>query len=252
MRSFILKTTSVLACAVAPFMASQAQAQGDGYVGVSAGYGWSKADVTTQATGTGYFATSSVTAINDAGIQKVKPAGALGGIDAGYDFHSGKWVFGVAADLSWLHNSDSASTTVTYPCCSPTTFTVDQRVSTKWLTTARARIGYDVGGAVLYATGGYAGVKARYAASFTDTFASALEGSTTSKFRSGWVLGGGADIKLAPNWSVEPEYLHADFGSLSAPDGSLSISGGDYPARIFTHDADLKANIVRVGFHYHF
>jgi outer membrane immunogenic protein len=195
-----------------------------------------------------------VPAIATAGAQQVKPAGLIGGIDAGYDAHSGNWVFGLAADLSWLHHSDSASTTATYPCCAPTAFTVTQSVSTKYLATVRARIGYDVGGTVVYATGGYAGIKARYSALFTDTFATALEAGTSSKFRSGWVIGGGADIKITPNWTIQPEFLHADFGHFNAPAGTLTAftPAIPFPTNVFTHRASLKANIARVGFHYHF
>ena len=253
MRTSLLKATSALTLAVAPFIASQAHAQG-GYVGVSAGYGWSKADVNTSTvfSSTGYFNTTSVPAINTAGAQHVKPRSFIGGVDAGYDFNSGNVVFGVAADLSWMHDKKTASATVTYPCCSPTAFTVTQSVSTKWLATARARVGYDVGGAMIYATGGWAGVKARYSALFTDTFATALESGSTSKFRSGWVLGGGADIKVSPNWTVQPEFLHADFGHFNAPAGTLTAftPAISFPTNVFTHRASLKTNIVRIGVHY--
>ena len=255
MRTSLLSLTSALTLVGAPFIATQAHAQGSGgYVGVSAGYGWSKADVDTSTvySSTGYFASSSVTAINSAGAQHVKPRSFLGGIDAGYDFHSGNAVFGIAADLSWMHDKKSASATVVYPCCSPTSFTVSQSMSTKWLATARARAGYDVGGAVIYATGGWAGVKARYAAQFTDTYASALESGSSSKFRSGWVVGGGADIKVTPNWTVEPEFLHADFGHFGAPASTLAAQGTTWPTSVFTHRATLTANIARGGVHYHF
>jgi outer membrane immunogenic protein len=253
----LLKAGSLLAFAAAPFVASEAFAQGDGYVGVSVGYGWTKADVNTSTvfSSTGYFASSSVPAINAAGQQQVKPKGLLAGIDAGYDFHSGNLVFGLAADLSRLHDSKAAATTVTYPCCSPTSFTVTQGVSTRWMATVRARVGMDVGGgSVVYVTGGYAGIKARYSSLFTDTFASAFEAGTSSKWRSGWVVGGGADIKVAPQWSIQPEFLHADFGHFGAPASVLTTTPGTttWPTSVFTHRASLKANIARVGFHYHF
>jgi outer membrane immunogenic protein len=251
-----LKIASLLALAATPLMASQAHAQGGGYVGVSAGYGWSKADVNTSTvfSSTGYFATTSVPAINTAGAQHVKPQSFVGGIDAGYDFTSGNLLFGIAADLSWMDDKKTASTTVTYPCCAPTAFTVTQSMSTKWLATARVRAGYDVGGAVIYLTGGWAGVKARYSAQFTDTFATALESGTSSKFRSGWVLGGGADIKVDPHWTVQPEFLHADFGHFGAPGGTLTAftPAISFPTNTFTHRASLKTNILRVGVHYHF
>ena len=247
----------LLAAAVSPVLAAQAHAQtGGAYVGGSLGYGWTdaKARTATVFSPTGYFATTSVPAINAAGMQTVKPRGVDAGLDAGYDLHSGKLLFGVAADISLLHGSDSASTTATYPCCAPTAFTVRQSVKTNWMATLRARAGIDFGNATAYVTGGYAGLKARYSSLFTDTFATALEQGSSSKYRSGWVVGAGADIRVGKQWSVQPEFLHADFGHISAAGSTLTAFSPaiSFPTNTFTHRASIKTDVVRVGIHYHF
>jgi outer membrane immunogenic protein len=253
MRTYSVSIAGCLTLAVAAFAANPALAQG-GYIGLSGGYGWSDGEVSTSTVydPAGYFAQSSVDAINVAGVQEVDPRGFIGGIDIGYDFQSGNLVFGIAADLSTLRDTKSASSTVTYPCCGPTAFTVAQTVSTRWLATVRGRVGVDVGGAVLYATGGYAAMRARYTSQFSDTFASAAQLGTSSKTRSGWVVGAGADIKVAQGWSIQPEFLHADFGTFGSPAGTLTTSGGSFPMNAFTHRAKLKTNIARIGFHFHF
>lgn len=230
--------------------------KGGGYIGVSAGYGWTDAKAETAAilTPDGYFIASSIPAIETAGRQSVKPRGVIGGFDVGYDLRSGNLVYGVAADFSILDGSDSASTTTPYPCCAPLGFTIKQSVKTKWMTTVRARVGYDIGGATIYATGGYAGLKARYTATFTDNYWPVFEQGSTSKYRSGWVIGAGADIKVGGRFSVQPEFLHADFGRIKAPQGDFLADGSPdaFPNTILTHRAAIKVNIARVGLHLHF
>ena len=257
MRNSSLKATAVLAVAASSLWATSAQAQTGPWAGVSAGYGWSnaKASTSTVFSATGYFATTSVPAINASGLQTVKPTAADVGIDAGYDVHSGGFLYGVAADVSLLSGSKSRSTTATYPCCAPTAYTIQQTVKTKWMTTVRARLGVDVApGTALYVTGGYAGLQARYSALFTDTFATANESGFKSEFRSGWVVGGGADIRVGGKWSVQPEYLYADFGHMSATGGTLTAftPAISFPTNTFTHTTSLRTNIVRLGVHYHF
>ena len=248
----LLITSIVLAAILAAVPA--AAAPGGGYVGVSAGYGWShaKARTATSFDPANYLLVTSVPAVNATGRQTIRPHGVIGGLDAGYDFHSGKLLFGVAADISLLHGSDAATDFTTYPCCAPFGFTIRQAIKTRWMATARARVGYDLGNAALYVTGGYAGLKARYSARFSDDFADALEQGSRSQYRSGWVAGVGADIKVGTQFSVQPEYLHADFGHANAPGGTFTDSGTTTWPDVFTHRAKIKTDIARVGLHYHF
>lgn len=244
---------SVLSCAASPALADDG---GSAYVGVSAGYAWSNADVTTSTvfSPTGYFASSSVPAINADGVKKIKPQSFIGGVDAGYDYRSGALVMGLAADISSVDHTKTATVTSTYPCCAPTAYTISQTVKTKWMTTIRAKLGYDVGMANVYVTGGWAGEKVRYTALFTDTFATANETATADKFRSGWVAGAGADIRIGGNWSIQPEYLHAEFGTLTVPGGTLTAftPSQSFATNTFTHTMKLRSDVARVGLHYHF
>lgn len=241
-----------------PMLAAPAMAEdgGDAYVGVSLGYGWSTADATTSVVygSPGYFASTSVDSINADGVQRVKPGAFIGGIDLGYDYHLGNVVLGLAADISTLNNSRMASITTPYPCCVTTNYTLSQEVKTKYLATIRAKLGVDVGQATIYATGGWAGLGFDYNANFSDTYDSASETASVSKFRSGWVVGGGVDIKLAERWSIQPEFLYADFGTEYVPGGPFSAGTppDTYPANEFSHSVRIHTSVARVGIHYHF
>ncbi len=247
-------TTAALLGAASPAFAEDG---GSAYVGVSVGYGWSTADATTSTvySDTGYFASSSVDSINADGGMRLKPKAFAGGIDAGYDYRTGGMLIGIAADISVLNDTASASVTTVYPCCIGTDYTLQQTAKTKWMTTIRAKLGIDAGPATVYATGGWAGEKVEYAALFTDTFATANESASSKKFRSGWVVGGGADIKVGGNWSIQPEFLHAEFGTMTVPGGTLTaytLPTVSYPTNTFTHALKLRTDVVRVGAHYHF
>lgn len=262
MTKSISKKIILAAFCASPLVATPAFADdgedgsGSAYIGVSVGYGWNKARANTSTVydSTGYFAQTSVPAINSAGTQSLNPDAFDAGLDIGYDYRAGNVRIGLAADVSTMNKSKTASTTATYPCCATSTFTVTQTVKPLWMTTVRARLGYDMGGAMIYATGGWAGQRVRYSAQFTDTFATANETAAGSKFRSGWVVGGGADIAMGGGWSIQPEYLHADFGTWNIPGGTLTAfsPAQSYPVNAFSHSVKLRSDIARVGLHYHF
>lgn len=106
----------------------------------------------------------------------------------------------------------------------------------------------------MYVTGGYAGVQAKYSSTFTDTFATASEGASKSKFMSGWTVGGGAEFKLSKYWSVQPEFLYAKFGKIAGPGGTLTAftPAISYRTNVFTHGADLSVDVARVAVQYRF
>ena len=169
--------TTLLASVTAVLAATPAHAGGDPYVGAHVGVGWTEAQTSTSTvySTTGYFAQTSVPAIAASGVQQIKPRGIDVGLDAGYDWHLPGFMVGVAGDVSIFNGYKTVSTTTPYPCCAPTTFTINQSVKTNWLATARVRAGVDFSGTSIYVTGGWAGLQARYSALFTDTFATAHE-----------------------------------------------------------------------------
>jgi len=252
-KQFFLGSAIILTFAVA--VSAQTDWKGF-YAGGNAGdtLGRATADTSTVFSPTGYFATTSVTAITAAGRQQLRPNGFTGGGQVGYNGQSGNWVYGVEGDFGAMHLRSSQSTTAVYPCCSPTTFTVTQSIKTNWLLTARPRFGYTSGHALFYATGGLAVTKLNYQEVFTDTFATAHENGGSNKSKSGWTGGGGVEYQLPSNkhWSVKGEYLYADFGRVTNTSTNLTATTppGSFPANVFTHSAKLHAHILRGGINY--
>jgi len=230
------------------------------YVGAYGGGTFNRSNVATSTvyTSTGYFAQTSVPAINTAGVQQIKPNGFTGGGTFGYNHQSGALVVGAELDFGAMNANEGVSSGATYPCCSPRHFTINQATKTRWLLTARPRVGVAVANAMIYGTGGLAVTDLNYDATFTDDygnsppFVNASESAAFKKNKAGWTLGGGAEFKVGSNWSVKGEYLYADFGGTSVTSTNLKGSFAPGAANVFTHSSDLKTNNVRFGINYHF
>lgn len=225
------------------------------YVGLNAGGAWNdyNATTTTLSPVAAYFADSSVTAIAAAGNHNIDRSGFTGGVTAGYNWQVNRAVLGVEADFNYFGVRGSTSSTTLYPCCAPTSFTINSSVSTDWLATVRGRIGFLATPAfLLYGTGGLAvaNVKANYV--FTDTFATATESASISSTRYGWTVGVGGEYALMNGWSLKAEYLYVDLGRASTVSNNLALGGFPVPAQTFTHTVDVTSNIGRVGVNYKF
>jgi outer membrane immunogenic protein len=225
------------------------------YVGANAGGAWSNFDPATSTvfSPVGYFAATSVTAIGAAGLQGINNTGFTGGLTAGYNWQAGAAVVGIESDFNYFGVKGSTSSSAIYPCCAPTSFTINTSTSSDWLFTLRGRAGFLVTPALLlYGTGGLAVADVKAAFNFTDTFASATESAAISTTRAGWTAGAGAEYALMNGWSIKAEYLYVDLGQATATSTNLNTTIGAYPASVFTHTVNLTSNIGRVGINYKF
>jgi outer membrane immunogenic protein len=148
----------------------------------------------------------------------LSPTGFTGGIQGGYNWQSGPWVYGVEADF----NLSSVSGTF-----------ADYQFSNPWFGTLRGRAGYAVNNFFLYGTAGIA------AGISTVT----RGGLSDSSGHVGWTIGAGVEFALAPlglgsNWSAKVEYLH------------LGLSQG--AVLPVSTSSNFQSNVVRVGVNYHF
>jgi outer membrane immunogenic protein len=142
-----------------------------------------------------------------------KPSGFVGGAQAGYNWQSGNWVFGVEGDIQVTGADDTFA---------------PWKFSNPWFGTVRGRAGYAFSNIFFFGTGGLAFGELR-----AETF-----GLSESHVNAGWTLGAGAEVGLPQNWSAKIEYLYVDLS-----ESRFMITG--------TNNG-FRSSIVRAGVNYHF
>jgi outer membrane immunogenic protein len=160
------------------------------YLGVNAGYEW-----------------------GDVSNTPARPSGFAGGIEAGYNWQQGQFVFGGETDMELSAAEDTFA---------------PWRFSSPWFGTLRGRGGIALGNILIFGTAGlaYGDVHAQNSVS-TETHASI-----------GWAAGGGLEVGFTPHWSAKAEWLYLDLA-----DRSYSLTGTN---------SGLAANLLRFGVNYHF
>lgn len=155
------------------------------YVGGNVGGDWGSSHAATSTVYDpfgGYFANTSVPAIGAVGLQKISKSNVTGGFTAGYNWQTSNVLFGLEGDINYLGFKGSATGSAVYPCCAPTSFTVNSSVSADWLATIRGRLGVvATPNWLLYVTGGAAIAEVRGNFRFSDTFATAAESASFVK-----------------------------------------------------------------------
>jgi outer membrane immunogenic protein len=171
------------------------------YVGTNIGFQW----------------TSNIGGLNSSSF--TGGSGFTGGIQVGYNWQNGPWVYGVESDFNL---SGASGTFAGYQFSNP------------WFGTMRGRAGYLINNNFfIYGTAGLA---------FGVTTIS-NGGLSDSSGRLGWTVGAGVEFGLAPwglnpNWSAKVEYLYLDLSQ-----------GGNLPAAT---SSNFQSNVLRVGVNYHF
>lgn len=164
--------------------------------------------------------------------------GIAGGVEIGYDWQNGRFVYGVAADWTWTdldHSTTNYSGSATF------------RAKVDWLASFRGRMGLAVDDTMVYITGGLAlgHLKSSNFWGGTDCTPSCTgDYGSLSKTKVGWVAGLGVEHKFSRNWSVKAELLYYDLGHET---GSNTQNGYTY-ATDYSHEIFVG----RVGVNYRF
>jgi outer membrane immunogenic protein len=142
-----------------------------------------------------------------------KPSGFAGGIQGGYNWQTGQFVFGGETDLQL---SAAEDTFAPWKFVNP------------WFGTTRARAGIALNNVLFYGTGGFAygGLRAEMA------------GVTEARTLYGWAAGLGLEVGFTPNWSAKAEYLYVD------------LSDRNYV--LTATQNGLESNLLRFGVNYRF
>jgi outer membrane immunogenic protein len=234
------------------------------YIGGNVGYSWGRSD-----TDVDYF--NPVT-----GLSITPPAGSIvsskfdmngwvGGGQAGYNWQTGNWVFGIEADIQWTGQDGderfSCAATVIGGVCLPgltflppgatgTTLDVSQKL--QWFGTARARLGTTAWSpsTLLYVTGGFAYGSVKTTGvlrGFTANGAAVTTAFSDSDTNGGWTVGAGIESRIYGNWTAKVEYLYVDLGDF---DNSVQFATAPaIGARFTSHVTD---HIARFGLNYKF
>ncbi len=142
-----------------------------------------------------------------------EPSGLAGGLQAGYNFQSGQFVFGAEADIQLSGAEDTFA---------------PYKFSNPWFGTLRGRLGIAMNNILFYGTGGFAygSVKGENA------------GLSESRTHIGWTAGLGMEVGLTPNWSAKVEYLYMDLA-----DRNYTVTGTSN---------GFESNLLRFGVNYRF
>ena len=239
--SVTLAATAATTIAVAIGMSSAVRADGVSekgalwsgiYVGVTGGYAFGNADIRGDLLRD--YTNSASQIVSEDGKSDLQ-GGMIGGL-VGFDYSLGNGlVIGAAGDLSWLNASGNADVEPAVINLTGSDYTVDTSVS--WLGTVRGRVGFEVGNALFYGTGGVAfgGVDADLREDGSGQIGS--DGNT----QIGWVIGGGVNYMATESVMLGLEYLYVDLG-----DERYSFGGTGHA------DVDINMSIIRgtLGFRF--
>ena len=215
------------------------------YIGANIGGGWESSTGDLIATSGGIAIPAAVAGGTIPRNLNLKPSGAVGGGQIGYNWQFNQLVFGLETDLqaSGIRQAVTIFNPGVPGVLAPTINT--GRTSLDWFGTVRGRFGYAWNNFLLYGTGGFAyGGTTDSGTSQTvppPPFGSGSVGST----RTGWAAGAGFEWGFAGNWTLRGEYLHVDLGSSNVTD---LFPTGDFVTYRFRHEYDIG----RVGINYRF
>jgi outer membrane immunogenic protein len=189
--------------------------------------------------------------------------GAVGGLEAGYNWQIANYLFGIETDLEISGLKGSQTLDISNPLLgSPirsSSLSAAYTEQLQWFGTLRGRIGYLAGGLLIYGTGGLAYGQVSMNGSATLDGISCPFATWTNKDTSlGWTLGAGVEGALFGNWTVKIEYLHVDLGNVAttfATDG-VCYSGTTHCIPISPGQGSINSritdDIIRLGLNYRF
>lgn len=203
---------------VAPVYAAPAFTWTGFYVGVNAGYAWNANDNNNNT----FYGSSS----NDGGF--------TGGGQIGYNYQINQFVIGAEADINYadLKNKNNG--------WAYTGFASNSSNGIEWFGTVRARVGFAIDRALIYATGGFA-----YGGGGNDNnfLYNGVYYSQSNDTRTGWTVGGGVEYAFTDNITARIEGLYVNLGK----------ENRNYFVPVVNNSRkDNEFGVVRAGLNYKF
>ena len=218
------------------------------YLGINSGYSWGRSSTDA------LFSDAAFPGAAFATHQSFGFDGRVLGIQTGYNFQMGGWVWGIEADAQLTGEHANPKFICPDGICNPAGPVVgsfDQGQKLEWFSTLRARFGAAVTpDALVYVTGGAAVAGLRTAGTvlgFDSTGASATSSFSNMTVNAGWTIGGGIEARLVNNWTGKIEYLHVDLGSMTT-----NINNQQNMTLTATFNSRLTDRLLRAGLNYKF
>lgn len=174
----------------------------------------------------------------------LSPDGFIGGVQAGYNFQTGNFVYGLEADFQGSTQKDDKN--CLFGCVGPNLANLSQKL--EWFGTVRGRAGVTVGSTLFYATGGFAYGNVK---TTVDGLAAGTPfGGTFNHNLTGYAVGGGIETPFeflglfGPNWTSKSEYLYVNLGRAT---DTFSLAGDPT-----TFSTKVEHHMLRTSLSYHF
>jgi high affinity Mn2+ porin len=152
----------------------------------------------------------------------------FGGLQFGYNYLlPSRLLVGIEGDISFPNYLDDGIV------ASRTTQSGTVTEKLDFVSTVRGRAGYAFDHWLFYATGGLAWSQARF---LEDSNLTGNEDKVL-RMRSGWVLGAGVELGIAPGWTARLEYLYDHLGK----------AGGSFPSGTAYESSTVDLNSLRFG-----
>ena len=158
--------------------------------------------------------------------------GYLAGVQAGYNYQTGRFVLGVEGSYG-LSNARGAGS-IQDSAYAYYTFEDDL----KSLGSVTGRLGYTFGPALFYAKGGWAFGQVRELQNWVPVPGAASSNTPdyqpVTKWANGWTAGGGMEFALTERWSAKAEYMHYELGKQNlrrVPGFTAALGRSTQPSR---------------------
>ncbi len=185
----------------------------------------------------------------------------IGGGQVGYNWQAGgMWLLGVEGDWDFTHTNYSfcRQTNTNGAACDNSGLDGFESISsnTRWLATARGRLGVTVGNFLFYGTAGVAwgGIETTLSQNCpTGCGSSSLPialSSTTDTSKVGWVAGVGGEFALQGNWALRLEWLHIDLGTVSNSFSTNGLILGTPSVETTAWSRTERYDVIRAGIDY--
>lgn len=224
------------------------------YIGAHAGYGRGKHE------GTGVYTDDhGAYKVLDPETGKINLDGAIGGLQVGYNFQSGRVVYGIEGDFSWSGMNGAETFISDDGNNGSTDYTWNIKTDVDWLATLRGRIGVLVASNLLvYGTGGVAFAGVNSGETVIGFPPQGLDHETTVRASSsenliGWVVGAGAEWAVAPRWTVKAEWQYLQFDNVGTHFRGTAYPDRENPTTGYNQDSfpgEININTIRLGLNY--